>query len=100
MLVAGGLGGVILARRVRLEPPPLPPPPVITVARGELPRGVVAFEEHVQRGDGYGLSGSGFLLELPNGDVVGVAAAHSVGGVGFSRINFVRAGETQPLVTF
>jgi hypothetical protein len=46
----------------RIESPPSAP--LISAAPGTLPTGVIAFEERVKRGEGYGLSGSGFFLGL------------------------------------
>jgi hypothetical protein len=58
---------------------PTPPPPTILAPRSELPAGPVGLEEwvHVQ-GEPYHLTGSGFLLLLDSGAVVGVTTAHSV----------------------
>jgi hypothetical protein len=75
---------------------PLPPPPIIHAPRGEPPSGVVAFEERV---DG-ALVGSGFLLELPNGDVIGVTTAHSLGEGNFAPIVFAVAGSDRVVATF
>ena len=92
-------GAVILAAAPRLfvpRLPPLPPPPVITAPRGEPPTDVVAFEERV----GGSLAGSGFLLELPNGDVIGVTTAHSLGEGRFAPLAFVVAGRGDVVATF
>jgi len=100
VLAGVALGGtVVLAIGPRIfvpSLPPLPPPPTITAPRGELPAGIVAFEERV----GGSLAGSGFLLELPNGDVVGVTTAHSLGEGHFAPLSFVAAGRGDVVATF
>jgi hypothetical protein len=101
VLVGITLGGIVVfARRPGVDLPPLPAPPTIAAARGDLPAGVIAFEERVQRGDGYYLGGSGFLLELQNGDVIGVTTAHSMGEGDFTRVVFTRAGHERPVAAF
>jgi hypothetical protein len=94
----GGILTLILQRIQRASN--LPPPPTIDVERGALPGGVVAFEERISAGQSFVVGGSGFLLELPNGDVIGVTAAHSTGNASPDHIVFARAGETQPVATF
>ena len=71
---------VVLARGMIGPPPgPTPPPPTILAPRGELPAGPVGLQELVMvRGEEYRVAGSGFLLRLDSGDVVGVTTAHSV----------------------
>ena len=60
-------------------PAPTPLPPTLLVPRGELPAGPGGLEEWVQARDKpYVLAGSGFLLALDDGEVVGVTTAHSV----------------------
>jgi len=60
-------------------PGPTPLPSTIIAPRGELPAGPVGLQEWVQyRGGSYGLAGSGFLLLLSDGEIVGVTTAHSV----------------------
>jgi hypothetical protein len=67
----GGYGGPPLE--------PTPPPPAILVPRGQLPAGVRVFQEWARyRGESYTLVGCGFLLQLADGQVVGVTTAHSV----------------------
>lgn len=57
-----------------------PPAPIINAPRGDLPTGAVGLIEYVQRqGTDYTPVGCGFILRLPNGDVIGVTTAHSVG---------------------
>ena len=100
VLAGVALGGtVVLAIGPRIfvpSLPPLPPPPTITAPRGELPAGIVAFEERV----GGSLAGSGFLLELPNGDVIGVTTAHSLGEGHFAPLSFVAAGRGDVAASF
>jgi len=60
-------------------PGPTPPPPTILAPRGEMPAEPVGLQEWVQiQGDAYHLAGSGFLLRLDSGEIVGVTTAHSV----------------------
>jgi hypothetical protein len=60
-------------------PDPTPPPPTILAPRGELPAGPVGLEEWVQyRDQTYSVAGSGFLIRLSDGEIVGVTTAHSV----------------------
>jgi hypothetical protein len=75
---------------------PLPPPPIINAEPGDLPSGVVAFEERVNGA----LVGSGFLLELPDGDVIGVTTAHSLGEGNFYPLEFWRAGSGHVVAAF
>jgi len=64
---------------IGLPPDPTPPPPTILVPRGELPAGSVGLQEWVQyQGEAYRLAGSGFLIRLSDGEIVGVTTAHSV----------------------
>src|SRR3972149_6214117 len=105
VVLAGiALGGIVtLATRPRAAPqplPPLPPPPAIDAPRGELPSGIVSFVEQVQTGLGYAAIGCGFLLQLPNGDVIGVTTAHSLGEARFDPIAFVAAGRGDTVATF
>ena len=101
--VLGGiaLGGAIqLAIAPRPFLPPLPLPPIITAERGNLPTGIAAFEERIQSGSEYTLLGSGFLLELPDGDVIGVTTAHSLAGREFAPMVFTLAGRAEQAATF
>ncbi len=99
-LAGAALGGAIILAigpaRFFGSLPPLPPPPIITAERGSPPAGIVAFEEQVC---GVVL-GSGFLLALPNGEVIGVTTAHSLGEGNFYPMIFTPAGHTQPIATF
>jgi len=100
--VLGGValgGGVILSMGPRLFTPslePLPPPPEIPAERGDAPTDIVAFEEHVHGA----LAGSGFLLRLPDDNVIGVTTAHSLGGGDFTLIGFTIAGRGESAATF
>ena len=60
--------------------PSTPPPPVIMAPNGELPEGIVGLRLWAQeRGSGYEPAwASGFLLELEDGRVIGLTAAHSL----------------------
>ena len=71
---------VVLARGMIGPPPgPAPPPPTILAPRGGPPAGPVGLQELVMvRGEEYRVAGSGFLLRLDSGQVVGVTTAHSV----------------------
>lgn len=103
MAVLGGvaLGGMIqLAIAPRPFLPPLPVPPIITAERGDLPTGIVAFEARIRSGPEYALVGSGFLLALPGGDVIGVTTAHSLAGREFAPMVFTPAGRDEPAATF
>jgi hypothetical protein len=74
-------GFAVMVVRGWIGPPtgPPPPPPTILAPRGEMPGGPVGLQEWVQvRGEEYHLAGSGFLLVLDGGEVVGVTTAHSV----------------------
>ncbi len=60
-------------------PDPTPAPPTILVPQGEMPAGSVGLQEWAQyRNEPYRPVGSGFLLLLGGGEVVGVTTAHSV----------------------
>lgn len=60
-------------------PAPTPLPPTITAPRGPLPEGVVGLQEWGRyQGEAYAPRGSGFLLRLDDGIVIGVTTAHSV----------------------
>ncbi len=76
--------------------PALPPPPTIAAERGDPPAGIVAFEE---RANGR-LIGSGFLLALPDGDVIGVTTAHSLGEGNFAPLSFEVAHHDEVVATF
>ncbi|MBI3762852.1 MAG: trypsin-like peptidase domain-containing protein [Chloroflexi bacterium] len=92
-----------LSNGVPIGPTPLPP--IILASRGEMPAGPGGLEEWTQyRGEAYNLSGSGFLLQLSNGEVVGVTTAHSV-SIGdpnrpLERIAFKVAGQKEVAAEF
>lgn len=87
---------------VAIEPTlgPSPPPPIIAAPRGALPPGHVAFEAWAQHADGSTQrAGSGFLLQLANGDVVGVMTAHGLNwATSPQMIAFHLPQQSQPLV--
>lgn len=78
--VAIALTLIIRLRPMVGQPPdPTPLPPTILVPRGELPAGPVGLREWARyQGENYHLVGSGFLLQLADGQIVGVTTAHSV----------------------
>lgn len=57
---------------------PLPPVPTLMAPRGALPAGHAGLEEWAHYADGAGRVGSGFLLRLDSGGVIGVTTAHSL----------------------
>jgi len=60
-------------------PDATPPPPTILAPRGQMPTGTVGLEEWAQyHNEDYALVGSGYLLLLESGEIVGVTTAHSV----------------------
>jgi hypothetical protein len=62
---------------------PTPPPPAIAAPAGPLPAGLAGLTELAQYNtQDYRGVGSGFLLRLPGGSVIGVTTAHSVAGLG------------------
>jgi hypothetical protein len=88
------------------NPEPTPLPPVITVPRGPLPPGPVGLQEWRHDADGgTALVGSGFLLRLPDGAVVGVTTAHSLDDLGradspLSAVSFGPSGAGESSVEF
>lgn len=71
--------GFILLSFVGPFPDPTPPPPTILAPRGAPPPGLVSLQAWAQyRGQSYGPVGSGFLLRLDDGRVLGVVTAHSL----------------------
>jgi hypothetical protein len=71
---------LVLRVRAVLGPPPdpTPLPPTILAPRGDLPQATVAFQEWVRyRGESAAMVGCGFLLQVADGQVVGVTTAHS-----------------------
>jgi hypothetical protein len=70
---------VMFRAQLGRPPDPTPPPPTILAPRGELPAGPVGLQEWARyRGEVYSLVGSGFLIPLSDGKIVGVTTAHSV----------------------
>ncbi len=64
-------------------PAPTPLPPTLLAPRGEMPAGIVGLEEWAQyKSRDYELVGSGFLLQLGNGTVIGVTTAHASAALG------------------
>jgi hypothetical protein len=63
-----------------MQPPdPTPLPPTITAPSGRMPDDPIGFQEWTRyRGESFKLSGSGFFLRLPSGEVIGVTTAHSL----------------------
>jgi hypothetical protein len=57
---------------------PLPPPPTILAARGDLPIGPGGLVEFARYAETWSGVGCGFLLQLPGGEVIGVTTAHSL----------------------
>lgn len=87
-------------------PGPLPPAPTLTAPRGTLPAGHIAFSESVQYRGQAGLSGgSGFLLRLPSGGVVGATTAHSLyfsgwPGKALESVSFHLPNRAEAFITF
>ncbi|HDQ72662.1 MAG TPA: hypothetical protein ENN19_11290 [Chloroflexi bacterium] len=80
-LLVGGAGLALIISRtpVGQAPDPTPPPPTILASRAPLPPGPVGLRALVTYGEeSPRLAGSGFLLALESGDVVGVMASHSI----------------------
>lgn len=105
LLAIVGLNLFIAQTPMGRPPDPTPPPPTILAPRGEMPAGPGGLEEWVQyRGKEYVLSGSGFLMALAEGDVVGVTTAHSVSigdpGRPLERIALSVAGQTGHVAEF
>jgi hypothetical protein len=77
--VASALALVMIRLQIGRPLDPTPPPPTILAPRGELPAGLVGLQELARyRGEAYSLVGSGFLIPLRDGTIVGVTTAHSV----------------------
>jgi hypothetical protein len=61
------------------QPPALPPVPIVNAPRGTLPAAPGGLVEWTRYGvDDYRPVGRGFLLRLPDGQVVGITTAHSL----------------------
>jgi hypothetical protein len=77
-VIASALALVMIRMQIGQPPDPTPLPPTILAPRGELPAGPVGLQEWAQyRGQAYSLVGSGFMLLLGDGKIVGVTTAHS-----------------------
>ncbi len=105
-IIIAALAGITLALLAvlvigpRILLPALPPAPRIDIERGTMPAGIVGFEERIRSNESDNLVGSGFLLELPNGDVIGVTTAHGTGLAPANSITFKIAAEDDPIATF
>lgn len=98
-------GWVFLQTPFRLAAGPTPRPPTIREPRGPVPAGPVGLRELVQyQGGGYHQAGSGFFLQLDNGEVIGVTTAHSLTFCDpnrpLERIAFATIGATGHAVEF
>jgi hypothetical protein len=70
---------LIVAQTPGGQPPdPTPLPPTILAPRGDKPTGSVGLEEWARYPDGMRARGSGFIVVLDSGELVGVTTAHSV----------------------
>jgi len=79
VIASVALALVMIQAQIGRPPDPTPLPPTILAPRGELPAGPIGLQEWAQyRGEAYSLAGSGFLIPLSDGAVVGVTTAHSV----------------------
>ncbi len=86
-------------------PDPTPLPPTILAPRGEMPVGIVGLQEWAQyRTESYTLAGSGFIMRLTGGEVVGVTTAHSLllgnSDRPLERIGLRTAGQTNFVAEF
>ncbi len=92
--------------QINLPPPPTPPPPALTAPRGTLPSGPVGLVEKVQYSGGpLSPAGSGFLLRLQGGPIIGVTTAHSMGLLGsppylLQKVAFSISGQPDVVMTF
>ena len=76
---------LILPRVLQIGPPlrRTPPPPMLNAPRGEMPAETGGLTEWSQYAGGtYGVVGSGFFMQLPEGTLVGVTTSHSVWTLG------------------
>jgi hypothetical protein len=87
-------------------PGPIPPQPTITAPRGDLPQGHAGLVEWVKfYGQTPGGAGCGFLLRLPNGEIIGVTTAHSLyfsgwPGRALESVFFSLPGSAEAIVSF
>ena len=78
-VIASAFALVMIRMQIGRPLDPTLPPPTILVPRGELPAGPVGLQESAQyRDQAYSLAGSGFLILLSDGEIVGVTTAHSM----------------------
>lgn len=71
-------GWVLAQTPIVRAPDPTPPPPTILAPAGTMPQGAVGLRQWARyQGQPYQPVGSGFLLLLDDGDLVGVTTAHS-----------------------
>ena len=89
------------------QPAPLAPPvPTLAIPRGALPSGPVGLVEQAQyAGEPLRSVGSGFLLQLEGGPVIGVTTAHSLGPLGgppnrLQRVAFSVASQPDSVMSF
>lgn len=79
IVAAGAIGLWWLSNNPAAQPlDPPPAPPIILAPRGDLPSGPGGLIEFAQYGEAWNGVGCGFLLQLADGEVVGVTTAHSV----------------------
>jgi hypothetical protein len=101
----------ILARlayfwQINQPAPATPPAPSLAVPRGALPSGPVGLLESAQYvGGSMHAVGSGFLLQLEGGPVIGITTAHSLGLLGsppnvLEKVAFSVADQPGPWVIF
>ncbi len=92
--------------QINQPPPPTPPPPALAAPRGPLPSGPLGLVEQVQYSGGpMHAAGSGFLLRLEGGPVIGVTTAHSMGLLGgppylLQKVAFSVPGQPNVIMTF
>jgi hypothetical protein len=102
--LAMGLALMIAQTPVGQPPGPTPLPPTILAPSGQMPAGPVGLAEWARYPDGWYGPGSGFLIRLDGGDIVGVTTAHSVSldnpDRRLERIGFRIAGQADFVVEF
>jgi hypothetical protein len=100
------LGRLVYFWQANQPAPAAPPALALTVPSGTLPAGPVGLLESARyTGGQMHAVGSGFLLQLEGGPIIGVTTAHSVGLLGsppnaLQAIAFSVAGRSDLLVTF
>ncbi len=108
VVIAAALGSWSWFVNSQLDPAPtgpIPPPPTILVPQGPMPAGRVGLQEWAQyQGEDYQMVGSGFILRLGDGRLVGVTTAHSLSpgdaGHRLQRVGLSVAGQTGFVVEF